>query len=93
MNLGFAISLWIIDRIIHNPKVINVRIDIGTSDDADTDDDLLGVATSLPMGRFDLEAISFISHRIIEQQISIVWVMVFATLSQTCLGEIRLPRR
>ena len=87
MNLGFAISLWIIDRIIHNPKIINVRIDIGTSDD-----DLLGVATSLPMGRFDLEAISFISPRII-QQISIVWVMVFATLSQTCLGEIRLPRR
>ena len=88
MNLSFAISLWIIDRIIHNPKIINVRIDIGTSDD-----DLLGVVTSLPMGRFDLEAISFISPRIIEQQISIVWVMVFATLFQTCLGEIRLPRR
>jgi len=87
MNLGFAISLWIIDRIIHNPKIINVRIDIGTSDD-----DLLGVATSLPIGRFDLEAISFISP-VSSQQISIVWVMVFATLSQTCLEEICLPRR
>ena len=85
MNLGFAISLWIIDRIIHNPKIINVRIDIGTSDD-----DLLGVATSLPMGRFDLEAISFISP-VSSQQISIVWVMVFATLSQTM--DICLPRR
>ena len=62
MNLGFAIWLWV---IAYNPEGINVRIDRDTSDDADIDGDLLGVATSLPPRRFDFVAILFVSHRII----------------------------
>ena len=71
LNLGLAIPLRVIDAIIKYPKGIFFRIDIDTGDNPDTCDDRFGVATPLPTGWLNLKGVSFISHRIIKDNVAV----------------------
>lgn len=68
IEFALAVSVWVVNPIVDDPKLIQVRIDIHTSDDPDALDDALCVSAVLPSHQFDCMRVVLVGHRIIEDK-------------------------
>ncbi len=55
VQFGFAISIWVINAVVDNPKLVRRRVDIPTCHHANALDHIVGIAAVLPTHQFDLQ--------------------------------------
>jgi len=72
IKFAFAISVWIINPIVNDPKLIHVRVDVYTSDDPDAFGDSVCIATVLAAHQLNLLRKVLVGHRSIKDQ-KAVW--------------------
>ena len=70
LKFGLAISVWIIDTIVNNPKLIQRRVDIHASDNAYAFDNTMCVTAILTPHQFDIVRIVLICHCIVKDQVA-----------------------
>ena len=70
VELGLAVPVGVVESVVDEPELIQLRIDIDAGHHADALNHRLGVAAPLPADQLDAVGIALVQHRIVEQHIA-----------------------
>ena len=68
VQLGLAVPFRVIDAVVNDPELIDLRIDVDTGDNANALDDFMNIATVLFSNQFDVSGKVLVNHCVIKNQ-------------------------